>query len=75
MSEPVTIDNFKPLAKLVAGYELQPGRHYLIVCGPSFAHHLAESLFQHLREEHPEISIQIVATTKPKEIEVREDGV
>src|SRR5271169_6593090 len=38
VSEPITIDNFKPLAKLVAGYELQPGKHYLIVCGPNFSH-------------------------------------
>lgn len=76
MSEPITIDNFKPLAKLVAGYELQPGKTYLIVVdGRSFSPELAQSLFKSIRDSGVDLDIHVVATMKPKEIEVREDGV
>lgn len=75
MSEPVTIDNFKPLAKLVAGYELQPGKTYLIVVdGKSFSRDLALSLFQSLRDSGADFDIHVVASLHPKGIEIRESA-
>jgi len=71
--KPVNIDDFKPLAKLVAGYELDPSKVYLIVCdGKDFSRGLAERLMQDIRQMHPTVNIAIVATLKPKSIEVRE---
>ena len=71
--DPVNIDDFAPLAKLVKGYELDPAKAYLIVCdGKSFSKGLAEALMRDVRQMHPDINIAIVATLHPKEIEVRE---
>jgi hypothetical protein len=70
---PVNIDDFKPLAKLVAGYELDPSKAYLIVCdGKDFSAGLAHALMNDIRQMHPDVNIAIVATLKPKSIEVRE---
>lgn len=72
-SDPVNIDDFKPLSKLVAGYELNPTKSYLIVCGGNdFSSGLAERLMQDIRQMHPDLNIAIVASLKPKSIEVRE---
>lgn len=69
----VNIDDFKPLAKLVAGYELRQDCAYLVVCdGKDFNRGLAEALMQDILQMHPDLNIAIVATLKPKSIEVRE---
>jgi hypothetical protein len=71
--QPINIDEFKPLAKLVSGYELDPTKVYLIVLeGKSFDRGLADSLMRDIRQMHPDISIAVVATLHPKGIEVRE---
>jgi len=71
-SEAINIDDFRPLAKLVSGYELDPAKVYLIVCGKeSFSSGAAYSLMSDIRQMHPDIQIAIVATTKPKDVEVR----
>jgi len=68
----INIDDFKPLGKLVSGYELDPAKSYLIVCdGKSFNKGLAESLMRDIRQMHPDIHIAIVASLKPKDIEVK----
>lgn len=71
--EPLTIDDFAKLSPLVRGYELRPDRAYLIVCdGKDFSQGLAERLMQDIRQMHPDVNIAIVASLKPKSIEVRE---
>jgi hypothetical protein len=73
---PVNIDDFKPLAKLIAGYELRPDRVYLIVCdGKDFSFSAAHSLLKDIREMHPDLNIAVVATLKPKSIEITEKPV
>lgn len=70
---PINIDDFKPLSKLVAGYELDPTKVYLIVCdGKDFSRGLAEALMRDITQMHPDLNIAIVGTLKPKSIEVRE---
>ena len=67
------IDDFKKLSPLVDGYELDPEKIYLIVCdGKAFNFGAAASLFSDIRQMHPNIQIAVVATLKPKLIEVRE---
>ena len=69
----LNVDDFAPLAKLVKCYELDPSKSYLILCdGKSFSRGLAEALMCDIRQMHPDIQIAIVATAKPKDIEVRE---
>ena len=71
--DPVKIDDFQKLAALAKGYELQPGKRYLIVCsGSDFKFGLAHALFKDIREAHPELEIYVVATLKPKSIVVME---
>ena len=71
--EPINIDDFRPLGKLVNGYELDPAKAYLIVCeSKSFSRGLAEALMRDIRQMHPDINIAIVASLKAKDIEVRE---
>jgi hypothetical protein len=70
---PLNIDEFTKISPLVRGYELRPDRSYLIVCdGKDFKQGLAERLMQDIRQMHPDVNIAIVATLKPKSIEVRE---
>jgi hypothetical protein len=72
---PVRVEDFKKLAPLCDAYELQPGKAYVIVCGPKdFSHESASALFAKLREWHPDLNIHIVVTEKPKAIEVREES-
>lgn len=67
------IDDFKKLSPLIEGYELDPNKTYLIVCdGRAFDYAAAGSLFAGIREMHPNINIAVVATLKPKLIEIRE---
>lgn len=69
----ITTEDFAPLAPLVKGYELQPGKCYLfVVDGRKFDYKLANSLLHHLRDEHPEISAAVIGTMEPKGIDVRE---
>ena len=69
----ITIDDFAPLAPLVKGYELDPAKHYFIICdGKKFEYKLAEALFKNIRENHPNLSVHIINTEAPKAIEVRE---
>jgi hypothetical protein len=69
----ITIDDFAPLSPLVKGYELDPAKHYFIICdGKKFEYKLAEALFKNIRENHPNLSIHIINTEAPKAIEVRE---
>lgn len=70
---PVNIDDFSKLSPLVRGYELDPSKVYLIVCdGKDFSSGHAESLMRDIMQMHPNLNIAIVATLKPKSIEVRE---
>ena len=72
-NEPINIDEFKPLSSLVKGYELDPTKIYLIVCdGKDFKAGHAYSLFKDIRQMHPDINIAVVASLKPKSIEVME---
>lgn len=72
-SDPVNIDDFSKLSPLVRGFELDPTKSYLIVCdGKDFSSGLAERLMQDIRQMHPDLNIAIVASLKPKSIEVRE---
>lgn len=69
----LTTEDFKPLGALVKGYELEAGKHYLlIVDGRGFDYGLANALLSRLREEHPEICAHIIATIEPKKVDVRE---
>jgi hypothetical protein len=71
--EPVNLDDFSKIAPLVRGYELQPGKHYLIVCdGKDFKFGLAHALFKNLLDLHPELQIHVVGTLKPSGIVVME---
>lgn len=70
---PVNIDDFQKLSPLVRGYELDPAKVYLVVCqAQDFNYGLAYSLMKDIREMHPDLNIAIVASLKPKSIEVRE---
>jgi hypothetical protein len=70
---PINIDDFQKLSPLVKGYELRPDCAYLIICdGKDFSRPHAEALMRDVMQMHPDLSIAIVATTKPKSIEVRE---
>lgn len=70
---PVRLEDFQKIAPLVRGYELQPGKHYLIVAdGKDFKFGLAHALFKELRELHPELQIHVVGTLKPSGIVVME---
>jgi protein-tyrosine-phosphatase len=69
----INIDEFQKISPLVRGYELDPTKVYLIVCdGKDFRAGLAYSLFKDLREMHPDIQIAVIASMKPKSIEVME---
>lgn len=75
-SESLKVEDFQPLAPLVSVYELKPGMHYLVVAGgKDFDYNLANSLLRDLREHHPELDVFIVATAKPKSLEVRQENV
>jgi hypothetical protein len=71
------VEDYKPLAALVKGYELKPDHSYLFVCdGKKFSYELANALLKNVRDNHPNIGVFIIATPKSKGIEVREkDGV
>ena len=72
--EPIKIDDFQKIAPLVRGYELQPGKHYLIVCdGKDFKFGLAHALFKDLLDRHPEIEIHVIGTLKPNGIVAMEE--
>lgn len=72
--DPVRVEDFKKLAALVNVYELQPGKHYLIVAeGKHFSYDLAHTLMRNILLLHPELDICIVATLYPKSIEVRKE--
>lgn len=67
------VEDFAPLAPLVKAYELQPGKHYiLVVDGRHFNYELANALLQRFHEEHPEIAAVVVATMEPKVVQVLE---
>lgn len=69
----LNIDDFAKLSPLVKGYELRSDCAYLVVCdGKDFSQSLAEALMNDIRQMHPDLNIAIVATLKPKSIEVRE---
>lgn len=69
----ITIEDFAPLSTLVRAYELQPGKHYLIVCdGKSFDFALASNLFKRVAEWHPEAVVAVVNTLAPKSVTVVE---
>ena len=71
--EPLNIDDFAPLSKLVRGFELDPEKTYLLVCdAKDFSFEHAHALMKDVREMHPNINIAIVASTKSKGIEVLE---
>ncbi len=71
--EPINIEEFQKLSPLVKGYELRPDRVYLIICdGKEFSPNAAYALMNDIRQMHPDLNIAIVATLKPKSIEVRE---
>jgi len=70
---PLNIDEFKPLAKLVAGYELDPSKVYVVICdGKNFNFDLANAIMKDVRESHPNLNVCIVATLHPKSIEIAE---
>lgn len=67
------VEDFKKLAPLVNAYELQPGKHYVVVCdGRHFDFGLANALLKHVTEMHQGLEICVIATLHPKSIEVRE---
>lgn len=67
------VEDFEPLSTLIRAYELQPGKHYIVICdGKHFSYELAHALFAGLRENHPELEIQVIATTVPKGIQIGE---
>jgi len=67
------VEDYKPLATLVKGYELKPDHSYLFVCdGKKFSYELANALLRNVRDHHPNIGVFIIATPKSKGIEVRE---
>jgi hypothetical protein len=69
----ITIDDFAPLGTLVKGYELDPAKHYVFIFdGKHFDRAAANSLFEKVRGEHPEMCIHIIGTQAPKAIEVLE---
>lgn len=69
----MNVSDFTPLSPLVRAYELQPGKHYFVICdGRDFSFETASALLKDLRENHPELTVLIVATTKPKSMEVGE---
>jgi len=71
--DPINIDDFAPLSKLVKGYELDPTKIYLIVLdGKDFRSLAAYNLMNDIRQMHPDINIAIIASIKPNSIEVRE---
>src|SRR6266852_3499495 len=68
----MTTDDFAKLAPLVAGYELQPGKHYFFIAdGSKFNHALAEDLSKTMREHHPQFKVFVLGTG-PDSIEIRE---
>lgn len=70
---PINIDDFAKISPLVRGYELDPAKVYLIVCdGKDFNSGLAHSLMKDIMQMHPNLNVAVVASLKPKSIEVRE---
>jgi len=71
--QPLCIDDFKPLAAVVDGYELKPGCAYLILCNDKhWDGEKAASLLRDIHQMHPDLEIAIVASPDIKDLEVRE---
>jgi hypothetical protein len=67
----ITTEDFAPLATLVKGYELQPGKHYLFVAGgKKFDYQLAHALVKGFQDFHPDIHAAIIG--EPGQLDVRE---
>lgn len=70
---PLNIDDFTKVMPLAKGYELDPAKVYLVVAdGKDFNASAVQALMRDIRQMHPDLSIAIVATLKPKSIEIRE---
>jgi hypothetical protein len=75
MNNPLRVEDFHKVLPLKAAYEFKPGFHYLVVCdGKDFPYGMAHALLKDLSNLHPELEICVVATLKPRSIEVREQG-
>lgn len=68
-----SIDDFTALQPLAKGYELQPGKFYLIVGGPKqFSRDGLNALFDKMRESGVEFGVHIAETLHPRAIQVME---
>lgn len=73
MPEPVRVEDFEKIAELVRTYELQPGKHYLVIAdGRHFSFELTHKLLNDLRDHHPELDVFIIAAPESKKISVAE---
>jgi hypothetical protein len=71
----MTIDDFKKLSPLVAGYELRPDRAYLIVVdGKKYSQAAANSLLSDVRQMHHDLQIAVIVVEHPKAFEVKESS-
>jgi hypothetical protein len=72
-SKNFSIDDFTALQPLAIGYELQPGKFYLIVAGPKqFSRNGLNALFDKMRDAGVEFGVHIAETLHPRAIQVME---
>jgi hypothetical protein len=71
--KPLQVGHLKHVLKLADVYELQPGKHYIVVAdGKDFPFGMLEGLFRDIRMLHPELEICIVGTMKRSKIKIME---
>jgi hypothetical protein len=67
-----SIDDFTEIEPLATGYELQPGKFYLILTPKQFNRNTLNALFDKLRDSGVEFGVHIGETTAAKHIRVLE---
>lgn len=74
MSDPIRVEDWKEVADLVKVYELQPGKHYLILAdAKGYSVTILNKLFANLRADHPELDVlHVVATPSVSKIKLME---
>lgn len=71
--KPVRVEDFSKISALVKAYELQPGKHYLVIADKrDFSFALTHNLLNDLRDNHPELDVFIIAVPDAKKIDVAE---
>lgn len=74
MKTPIRVEDFSPIAPLAKAYELQPGKHYLVIFdGKAFSFELAYKLLGDLRDHHPELDVFMFVTPNSNKISVAQE--